>query len=156
MAGMVAMAGLISGRALSTAFGLVMVAATAVAADGPSLWVAVLAVVMVAAGIRVPAAATLAVLLSVLLIALSDPPPMAAALAGLAATAYLLLRHTRNVDAAVAAPTVVGALSFSAVGLGAVVIPQNIPWLPLVAPAVVVLSYVIVVQPLLATRHPNR
>jgi hypothetical protein len=135
-----ATAGLITGRALSTAFGLVMVAATAIAADGPSLWVAAVA----------------AVVLSVLVIALTDPPPMAAALAGVAATAYLVLRHARNVDSALAVPTVIGALSFSAIGLAAVAIPLSVPWLPLAAPAVVVLGYVIVVQPLLTTRRPNR
>jgi hypothetical protein len=150
-----ATAGLISGRALSTAFGLVMVAATAIAADGPSLWVAAVAAVLVALGFRFAAAATLAVVLSVLVIALTDPPPMAAALAGVAATAYLVLRHARNVDSALAVPTVIGALSFSAIGLAAVAIPVSAPWLPLAAPAVVVLSYVIVVRPLLATRGPS-
>src|SRR5258705_3682535 len=113
-------AGRTAGGGWRRGFGLGMVGAPAIAADGPSLWVAAVAAVLVALGFRFPAAATLAVVLSVLVIALTDPPPMAAALAGVAATAYLVLRHVRNVDSALAVPTVIGALSFSAIGLAAV------------------------------------
>lgn len=143
----------IAGRALSTGFGLLMVAATAIVAEGISLAAAALAVAAVLVGIRIAAAATLAVLISVLVVLLADTPPMGAALAGLAAAAYLALRHARNVESVVMSPTVVGALGLSAVGLGATLIPVSVPWLPLAAPAAVLLGYVIVVQPLVAVRR---
>jgi hypothetical protein len=146
------MNGMSAGRALGTAFGLLMVAATAFAADGVSLAAAALAVVAVVVSIRIPAAATLAVLISVLVVLLADTPPMGAALAGLAAAAYLALRHARHVESVATAPTVVGALGLCAVGLGATLIPVSVPWLPLAAPVAVLLGYVIVVQPLLAPR----
>lgn len=139
--------------ALSTAFGLLMVAATAIAAEGISLVVAALGVVAVVLGIRIAAAATVAVLLGVVTVVLADAPAMAAALAGLAAAAYLLLRHARTVEAAVEMPTVVGVLGLSAVGLAATAIPVSVPWLPLIAPVAVLACYVLVVQPLLTSRR---
>jgi hypothetical protein len=137
--------------ALSTAFGLLMVAATAIAAEGTSLVVAALAAGAVVLGVRIAAAATAAVMFSVVTVVLADAPAMAAALAGLSATAYLLLRHARNVEAAVEMPTVVGALGLSAVGLAATAIPVSVPWLPLAAPVAVLVGYVLVVQPLLTS-----
>ncbi|MBB5162773.1 hypothetical protein [Mycobacterium sp. AZCC_0083] len=142
-----------AGRALSTAFGLLMVAATALVAEGPSLVGAALAVVAVAFGIRFAGAATLAVTISVVVALLADAPPMSTALAGIAAAAYLVLRYSSSVESVVTAPTVVGALGFSAIGLGATVIPVSVPWLPLAAPVAVLVSYVIVVKPLLAQRR---
>jgi hypothetical protein len=149
----VATAAMSTARALSTAFGLLMVAATAIAAEGVSLIAAALGAVAVVLGIRFAAAATAAVLLSVVAAVLADAPSMVAALAGLAATAYLLLRHARNVESAVETPTIVGALGFSAIGLVATAIPMSVPWLPLVAPVAVLAGYVIVVQPLLTARR---
>jgi hypothetical protein len=140
-------------RALSTAFGLLMVAATALVAEGPALVGAALAVVAVAFGIRFAGAATLAVMISVVVALLADAPPMSTVLAGVAAAAYLVLRHANSVESIVTAPTAVGALGFSAIGLGATVIPASVPWLPLVAPVAVLVSYVIVVKPLLAQRR---
>jgi hypothetical protein len=142
-----------AGRALSTAFGLLMVAATALVAEGPSLVGAALAVVAVACGIRFAGAATLAVMISVVVALLADAPPMSTALAGIAAAAYLALRYSSSVESVVTAPTAVGALGFSAIGLGATVIPVSVPWLPLAAPVAVLVSYVIVVKPLLAQRR---
>jgi hypothetical protein len=146
-----------AGRALSTAFGLLMVAATALVAEGPSLVGAALAVVAVLFGIRFAGAATLAVMISVVVALLADAPPMSTALAGIAAAAYLVLRHSNavqsGVESVVTAPTAVGALGFSAIGLGATVIPVSVPWLPLAAPVAVLVSYVIVVKPLLAQRR---
>jgi hypothetical protein len=142
-----------AGRALSTAFGLLMVAATALVAEGPSLVGAALAVVAVACGIRFAGAATLAVMISVVVALLADAPPMSTALAGVAAAAYLLLRYSSSVESVVTAPTAVGALGFSAIGLGATVIPVSVPWLPLAAPVAILVSYVIVVKPLLAQRR---
>lgn len=140
-----------TGRALSVAFGLLMVAATAVAAEGISLVAAVLAVAAVVVGIRIPAAATVAVVLAVTVALLADTPPMGAALAGLAAAAYLALRHAPHVESVATSPTVVGALGLSAVGLGATLIPVSVPWLPLAAPVAVLVGYVLVVRPLLMT-----
>jgi hypothetical protein len=143
-------AGLISGRALPTAFGLLMVAATAIAAEGVSLVAASLAVIAVVLGIRFAGAATLAVTITVVVAVLADTPPMATALAGLAAAAYLALRHSPNVESVAASPTLIGALGLSAIALGATAIPLSVPWLPLAAPVVVLVIYGIVVQPLLA------
>lgn len=142
-----------AGRALSTAFGLLMIAATALVAEGPALVGAGLAVVAVAFGIRFAEAATVAVMVSVVVALLADAPPMSTALAGVAAAGYLVLRHASSVESVVTAPTAIGALSFSAIGLGATVIPVSVPWLPLAAPVAVLVSYVIVVKPLLAQRR---
>jgi hypothetical protein len=146
-------AALTAGRALATAFGLLMVAATAIAAEGLSLVAAALAAVTVVLGIRFAGAATLAVVISVVVALLADAPPMSTALAGLAAAVYLVLRHSANVESVITAPTVVGALGFSAIGLGATAIPLSVPWLPLAAPVAALVIYVIVVQPLLAARR---
>jgi hypothetical protein len=127
-----------------------MVAATALVAEGPSLAGAGLAVVAVVFGVRFAGAGTLAVMISVVVALLSDAPPMNTALAGLAAAAYLVLRHSSSIESVVTTPTAVGALGFSAIGLGATVIPASVPWLPLAAPVAVLVSYVIVVKPLLA------
>jgi hypothetical protein len=144
-----------AGRALSTAFGLMMVAATAIAAEGLSLVAAALAVVAVVLGIRFAGAATLAVATSVVVALLAEAPPMSTALAGLAAAAYLVLRHSGSVESVVTTPTAVGALGLSAIGLGATAIPLSVPWLPLAAPVAVLVIYVIVVQPLLAARRSS-
>ncbi|WP_242453370.1 hypothetical protein [Mycolicibacterium sp. P9-64] len=141
------------GRALSTAFGLLMVASTALVAEGPSLVGAALAVVAVAFGIRFAGAATLAVMISVVVALLADAPPMSTALAGVAAAAYLVLRHANSVESVVTAPTAIGALGFSAIGLGATLVPVSVPWLPVAAPVAVLVSYAIVVKPLLAQRR---
>lgn len=142
-----------AGRALSTAFGLLMVAATALVAEGPSLVGAALAVVAVVLGIWFAGAATLAVMVSVAVALFAEAPPMSTALAGIAAAAYLVLRYSNSVESVVTAPTAIGALGFSAIGLGATVIPVSVPWLPLAAPVAVLVSYVIVVKPLLAQRR---
>jgi hypothetical protein len=142
-----------AGRALSTAFGLLMVAATALVAEGPSLVGAALAVVAVAFGVRYAGAAPLAVMISVVVALFADAPPMSTALAGVAAAAYLVLRYSSSIESVVTAPTAIGALGFSAIGLGATVIPVSVPWLPLAAPVAILVSYVIVVKPLLAQRR---
>src|SRR3954452_537483 len=100
-------------RAVPTAFGLVMVAAAAVQADGPGLVAAVAAAAAVLAGSVFRPAATIAVLLTVVVIMLADAPPVLTATSGLCAAAYLVLRHT----AAVTSPTVLGAVGFTAAGL---------------------------------------
>ena len=130
-------------RLVSVAFGLVMVAAAALQADGPALVAAGIAVTAVVVGVRFRVVATLAVLGTAAVIALSDPSPLSAALSGLSAVAYLLLRH----GATFTRPTVVGALGFAAVGLAATAIPLQLAWVPLVAPVAVPALYLLVVWP---------
>jgi hypothetical protein len=74
-------------------------------------------------------------------------PPLLTATSGLCAAAYLVLRHT----AAVTAPTVVGAVGFTAAGLAAAALPIQLPWVPLAAPLAVLLLYVLVTRPFWAT-----
>jgi hypothetical protein len=128
---------------LATAFGLVMVAAAAVQADGAPLIAATIAAVAVLIGNLIRPAATLAVLLTVAVIVLANAAPALAALSGLSAVAYLVLRHT----GAVATPTVVGAAAFTAAGLAATSIAVRLPWAPLVAPIAVLVLYVLITRP---------
>ena len=134
-------------RAVSTAFGLVMVAAAAVQADTPGLVAAVAAAAAVLAGSVFRPAATIAVFLTVVVIVLADAPPVVTATSGLCAAAYLVLRHT----AAVSSPTVLGAVGFTAAGLAAASLPIELPWVPLLAPVAVLLIYVVVTRPFWAT-----
>jgi hypothetical protein len=134
-------------RALSTAFGLVMVAAVAVQADDAALIAAGLAVLAVLVGNVFRPTATLAVLLAAVLI-LNEAPAMLAALSGLCAACYLVLRHT----VAITAPTVVGAVGFTAVGLAAVSLPMQLPWVPVVAPLAVVALVALATRPFWADR----
>jgi hypothetical protein len=134
-------------RAVSTAFGLVMVASAAVQADGPGLVAAVVAAAAVLAGSVFRPAASVAVLVTVAVIVLTDAPPVLTATAGLSAAAYLVLRHT----AAVTAPTVLGAVGFTGAGLAAASLPIELPWVPLLAPLAVLVVYVLVTRPFWAT-----
>lgn len=142
------MTGTLAARAVSTSFGLVMVAAAAVAADGPALAAAVLAAVAVLGGNVFRPAATLAVLIGMAVIVLADAPPMLTTLSGLGAAAYLVLRHTTTATA----PTVLGAVGFAIVGLAAASIPVHLPWAPLVAPAAVLALFVLITRPFWADR----
>ena len=95
--------------------------------------------------------ATLAVLLTAAAIVLDDTPAMLAALCGLCAACYLVLRHT----AVITAPTVIGAVGFTAVGLAAVSLPMQLPWVPLVAPLAVLTLVVLVTRPFWADRSAH-
>jgi hypothetical protein len=134
-------------RAVSTAFGLVMVASAAVQADGPALVAAVAAVAMVLAGSVFRPAATIAVLLTLLVLVLADAPPLLTATSGLCAAAYLVLRHT----VLVTSPTILGAVGFTAAGLAATSLPIELPWVPLVAPLAVLGLYVLLTRPFWVT-----
>ena len=134
-------------RAVSTAFGLVMVASAAVQADGPSLVAVGVAAAAVLAGSVFRPAATVAVLLTVAAIVLADAPPVLTATSGLCAAAYLVLRHT----GAATSPTVLGAVGFTAAGLAAASLPFQLPWVPLLAPLAVLVLYVLVTRPFWAT-----
>jgi hypothetical protein len=135
-------------RALSFAFGLLMVAAGSVQSGGPALVASAVALVAVVAGVVSRMAATLAVVATIAAVALSGPLPVLAAVAGLAATVYLVLRHARGGDAGTAlpAPTLVGALGLTAAALLGASLPLSLPWVPLAAPLVVVAVYVLAVN----------
>ena len=128
---------------MSTGFGLVMVAAAALEASDPALVVCGLAVVMVLMGNVFRPAATLAVLSTSAALVLASAMPALAALCGLSGAAYLVLRHTADVTV----PAVVGALGFTAVGMVAVVLPFELPWVPLVAPLAVLAAVVLATRP---------
>lgn len=130
-------------RALSTGFGLLMVAAAAVAADDAVLIAAALATLAVLVGNVFRPSATLAVLLAATALVLNESPAMLAALSGLCAACYLVLRHS----AAITAPTVIGAVEFTALVLAAVSLPLELPWSPLLAPLVVVVLVALVTRP---------
>lgn len=140
-------------RALSLAFGLLMVAAATVQASGPALVAAGVALAAVLVGAVLagtgPAgrvSATVAVVATALALGVSDPSPAVAALAGVAATVHLVLRHARSADASASltVPTVVGALGLSAAAVLGAAVPLALPWVPLVAPLAVVAIYVLV------------
>ncbi|WP_319452767.1 MULTISPECIES: hypothetical protein [unclassified Mycobacterium] len=138
-------------RALSSAFGLLMVAAVALQADAPALIAALAAAVAVVASVQFPSAATVAVLVCVGAIGLSDASPLLCVLAGLNATCYLLL-HVGG-RASITGPTIACVLVASALGLVATTIPTHLPWVPLAAPLAVFGLFVIVVQPLRLARR---
>jgi hypothetical protein len=142
-------------RALSSAFGLLMVAAVALQADAPALFAALVAAVAVLVSIQFTSAATVAVLACVGVIGLSDASPMLCVLAGVNATCYLLLRHVGG-HASITGPTIACVLAASALGLIATTIPTHLPWVPLAAPLAVFGLFVIVVQPLRLAQRAAR
>jgi hypothetical protein len=139
-------------RALSTAFGLVMIAAAAVAADDAALIVAGMATIAVLVGNIFRAATASAVLLAATALVLNESPPMLAALSGLCAACYLVLRHTPVITA----PTVIGAVGFTAVGLAAVSVPLQLPWVPLVAPLAVLTTVALATRPFWTDRAASK
>lgn len=130
-------------RAVSTAFGLIMVASAAAGADRSGLVVAAVAAAAVLVGSIFGPAATIAVLLVVGVLALADAPPVLTATSGLCATVFLVLHHT----ATVTPPTMLGAVGFTAAGLAATSLPLHLPWVPLVAPLAVLVLYALVTRP---------
>ncbi|MEU0497009.1 hypothetical protein [Mycobacterium sp. NPDC006124] len=135
-------------RLLALAFGLLMVAAGALASGGPALVLAAAAGAAVVVGLLVPLAATVAVAAVAGALALSEPNPVVAAIAGLAAAGYLVVRHADGGDAAsaLAVPTVLGALGLASAAVLGATVPLALPWVPLVAPLAVVAAYVIVLD----------
>lgn len=130
-------------RAVSTAFGLVMVASAALPADDAALGVCGFAVLMVLLGNVFAVAATVAVSSTAAVMVMASASPALAALCGLAGAAYLVLRHTSDVTV----PTVVGALLFTAVALAAVLVAPEWPWVPLAAPLAVLAAVVLATRP---------
>ncbi len=135
---------------LSTAFGLVMVAAAGLQTAGPALVLAMLAAVWVLAGIAFRAMGTVAVLFAAAAIVAAEAPPMLAALAGLSAACYLVLRYTEGGSTRIigaSAPALLAALGFTFAGVLAASFPFQLPWLPLLAPLAVFGIYVIATRP---------
>jgi hypothetical protein len=137
---------------LSTACGLLMVAAVGVGTYGPARVAAVSALVAVLVAIMFRPVATLAVLLTVAVIALTAPVATVAAVAGLSAAIYLVLRHGAasgiGLDS-VGVATLVSALGFTLAGLVATAFPLQLPWLPLLAPLAVFAIYLLATRPFL-------
>lgn len=133
----------------SQAFGILMVL-TAARPAGP-IGVALLAVSAVAlfAGLFARRASVGAVLLVIAGMAMAAPSPFFAAVSGLSAAAYLVLRYADDSDAvAFTLPTVVGLLGFTAAGVAATAVSLELTWIPLVAPAVVVVILILIAAPL--------
>jgi hypothetical protein len=137
---------------LSTACGVLMVAAAGVGTHGAARVVAVSALVAVMAAILFRPVATLAVLLIVAVIALSGPAATVPAVAGLSAVVYLVLRHGAGSGIgldSVSAATLVSAFGFTLAGLAATAFPLQLPWLPLLAPLAVFAIYLLATRPFL-------
>jgi hypothetical protein len=135
---------------LSTAFGLMMVAAAGLQTIGTALVLAMAAAATVLIGIAVRVVATAAVLSAAAALVVSDAPPILAALAGLSAACYLVLRYTEGGSTRVigaSAPAMLAALGFTFVGVLAASFPFEMPWLPLLAPLAVFGIYVLATRP---------
>ena len=133
-------------RALAAAFGFLMVGLAALGSQGPAFAAGLAALVAVGVGIVFRSAATLAVVLTVCVIVLSDPPGLLAGLSGLCGAAYLVCRHAVGTPVGSVLgswPTTVAAVGFTCAGLAATAFPLQLPWLPLVAPLVVLAIYVL-------------
>jgi hypothetical protein len=144
---------------LSTACGLLMVAAAGIGSHGPAFTVALLAVAAVVGGTVLRPVATLAVLLTASALVLSDPAATQAAASGLAACAYLVLRHTASSGTGldgVSGATMVGAVGFAFAGLVATAFPLQLAWLPLLAPLAVFAIYLLATRPFLRDENLPR
>ena len=142
----------LAAHVLSTACGVLMVAAVGVGAHGSTRAAATSALVAVTIAVLFRPIATLAVLLTVVAIALSGPPATVAAVSGLSAAAYLVLRHAASSGAgldSVSGATMVSAVGFTLVGLVATAFPLRLPWLPLLAPLAVFAVYLLATRPYL-------
>jgi hypothetical protein len=144
---------------LSTACGLLMVAAAGIGTHGSARVIAWAAVVAVVVAVLLRPLATLAVLLSVLVIAATGPTAVVAAVAGLSAAVYLMLRHAAasgvGLDS-VSAASLVSALGFTFAGLVATAFPLQLPWLPLLAPLAVFAIYLLATRPFLGEEGAER
>ncbi|OBK33425.1 hypothetical protein A5658_01925 [Mycobacterium sp. 1245111.1] len=144
---------------LSTACGLLMVAAVGIGTHGPARVVALAAVLVVAAAVVLRPLATLAVLLAVLVIAATSPTGVVAAVAGLSAAVYLMLRHAAASDVgldSVSGASLVAALGFTLAGLVATAFPLQLPWLPLLAPLAIFAIYLLATRPFLGDERGQR
>lgn len=142
-------------RAFSTVFGLLMAAATAAPADGPALVAAALAAVGVLVALLLRPVATAAVVAAASALALSEPEPVFAALAGLSAVAYLVIRYAVDTPDVVTTtrPTMLTAIGFTVLALAAAALPVTVPWVPLLAPLVAGVVYLLVLRPFIGEQR---
>jgi hypothetical protein len=141
-------------RAVSTAFGLLMVGLVAIGSHGPAAAAGVVTLIAVGVGVVFRPAATVAVLLAVATIVLSDSPHVLTALSGLCAVAYLVCRYAAGTSTSVVLgswPTVVAAGGFTFAGIVATSFPLQLPWLPLAAPLGALAIYVLATRPFLGS-----
>lgn len=139
-------------RALTAAFGAVMVLTAGL--DGGPLVLAILAAALaaVAASLFEPRVAVVAVLLTVVALAVGAPTPWFAAVSGLAAASYLLTGYADRTGANTSTvPTVVGLIGFTLAGLAATAITAKVTWVPLLAPVIMTAVLVVAVMPLLGS-----
>jgi hypothetical protein len=137
---------------LSTACGVLMVAAVGIGASGTARIAAAAALVAVTVAVWLRPVSTFAVLLTVLAVALSGAPATVAAVSGLSAAAYLVLRHAAGSGSGldvVSGATMVSAVGFTLVGLVSTAFPLRLPWLPLLAPLAVFAVYLLATRPYL-------
>ncbi|MDQ1248025.1 MAG: hypothetical protein QG597_2397 [Actinomycetota bacterium] len=127
----------------STFFGLLMVLAGS-GNGGVAAWIgAALALLAVVAGVFYRPSAVLAVIATAATLAVSDTSVLFAAACGLSATAYLVIRCAVPALAGlgvvtITAPTVIGMVGFGLAAVAAALLPWRLPWVPLLAPALVV------------------
>lgn len=129
-------------RLVAALFAMAMTAAAAQSADYRGLAPAAVALIAILAGLYLRAAATVAVLAVMAALLLTEPHPMLAATSGVCAAAYLVLTYATLTRA-----TAVGIAGFAAVGVLAVTVPADLPWLPLVAPVAVVVAVGVALSP---------
>ncbi|WP_069165426.1 hypothetical protein [Nocardia altamirensis] len=107
------------------------------------------ALLLVALGWWFRVVAVLAVLLAIGVLAVAHPGVLASAATGLVATAYLLNAATVTAPKGVVpttVPSVAAAVGFSAVAIGAALLPLRLAWAPVVAPLLVIALYALVVH----------
>ncbi|QIS01383.1 hypothetical protein F5X71_02815 [Nocardia brasiliensis] len=132
-------------RFLAVLSGILLVVSVAL----PQPLAAMPALVLVVLGWWLRPCAVAAVLVAVGVLVVADTGVLGAAATGLVATAYLLNAATVTAPHGVVPttmPSVAGAVGFTAVAVGAALIPLRVPWAPLAAPVLVVLLYAMVVQ----------
>ncbi|MFR9752858.1 hypothetical protein ACL02S_17740 [Nocardia sp. 004] len=130
--------------------------ATSVALLEP--WFGIPAVLLVVLGWWFRLIAVGAVLLAAGVLAVADAGVLAAAATGLVATAYVLNAATVTAPRGVVPttlPSVLGAIGFTAVAVGAAMVPLHMVWAPLAAPIVIVVLYGLVIQGIAARRQAN-
>jgi hypothetical protein len=140
-------------RLLSTTLGVVMAAAAGIHTAGVPFILAILAALAVLAGTRIRVAATLAVLLAAAAVMLADIGPLATGFAGLSGAVYLMLRHTErevSVLTGRSSPVLAAALGFTVISVSAAYLTLDLPWLPILAPPTIFLTYVLAIQPFIS------
>ncbi|WP_330228136.1 hypothetical protein OHA40_18265 [Nocardia sp. NBC_00508] len=141
-------------RFLAVLAGLLLVASVALLEP----WVGVPALILVALGWWYRPLAVCAVLLALGVLAFDDAGILASAATGLVATTYLLNAATVTAPHGVVPttiPSVVGAVGFAVVAVGAGLIPLHLSWVPLVAPILIVVLFALVIQGAAARRGPG-